>query len=246
MAQSAIPTRATLRREYEATVPVGDESALLQSELRVLEDARERLRALRTTRVDLARRAAEHRRKLHDWKGKVPRALGAPPPEECPVTADMPCVAIAELVRPTRLGRENGTAALRFLPPYVRAMEGIERFEKAWILLRAVEYIHLAGARNPSLCQPELLESKLHLVLVDVVERRGRSAVDKELLIVNGIDADAVLAQSKDVLVVDIKPYLSYCEAFPDEIASTEGAVGAVRVASGGEKDAMAIDGVRM
>jgi tRNA (Thr-GGU) A37 N-methylase len=244
MAPSTIPTRATLRREYEATVPVGDESALLQSELRVLEDARERLRELRTTRVDLARRAAEHRRKLHDWKGKVPRALGAPPPQECPATADMPCVVIAELVRPTRLGRENGTAALRFLPLYVRAMEGIERFEKAWVVLRAVEDIHLAGARNPSLCQPEHPESKLHLVLVDVVERRGRSAVDKEILIVNGIDADAVLAQNKDVLVVDIKPYLSYCEAFPDEIASTGLAVEAIGVTSGSERDAMACNGV--
>jgi tRNA (Thr-GGU) A37 N-methylase len=238
-----IPTRASLRREFEASVPLGAESSLLADESRALAAARERLRALRSARVDLARRAAEHRRKLHDWKGKIPRALGAPPPPRPPPTPPMPCVAVAELVRPTRVGRDKGaSAALCFLAPYVRAMEGIERFEKAWIVLRAPAWVSMAGVRNtPSVCHPgelhseesrsrrtggaphaggkdskEKEETRLHLVLVDIVERRGRSAMDKELLVVNGLDADAILRQTSDIFIIDIKPYLSYCEAFPD------------------------------
>jgi tRNA (Thr-GGU) A37 N-methylase len=183
--------------------------------LDTLDSARVRLGELRSQRVDLARRAAEHRRKLHDWKGKVPRSLGAPPPDAAPDTPDMPCVEIAQLVEPTRAGREKGTAAFLFLPPYVRAMEGIECFSKAWVILRAPKGVQMTGACNPSECHPAHGGTTLHLLLVDVAERRGRCMKDKELLIVNGLDAAAVLRQSTAVHVIDIKPYLSYCEAFP-------------------------------
>jgi tRNA (Thr-GGU) A37 N-methylase len=219
---SLIPTRATLRREYEQSIPVGEEAEVFLAAATEVDEAVVRLRDLREIRVGLARRASEHRRKLHDWKGKVPREQGTPAPDAARNTqGDMPCVEVARIVRLPRAASSRGDGALRFLPRYVRALEGVQRFSKVWVVVLSRGDVDVAEAtgRQPAVCQhPSLVTTgqlRVNLVLVDVIERRGPSAVDKDLLVINGLNSEAILKQEGETFVVDVKPYLSYCEAFP-------------------------------
>lgn len=228
MYNGAIPTRATLKREYDRSIPDGEEGAELEQALTSLATARQRLKELRASRVEIARRASEHKRKLHDWKGKVPRAIGEPVPDVPDESADMPFVPIARITRATRAARDRGQGALLFDPQYVRAVEGLERFSKAWVIMFAESNVDVEMAcTNQSLCYPARWDTlcpqrdcsclQVYLVLVDIVERRGRSLKDKDYLIINGLDADKILSQNGAVFVVDVKPYLSYCEAVPSD-----------------------------
>jgi tRNA (Thr-GGU) A37 N-methylase len=207
-----VRTRGAFRREYEATIPEGCEATALAEATAELDATRERLRELRARRVDLVRKTAEHVRKLHDWKGKVPRPLGAPIPsvEVADPSAAMPCRVVAR-VRETRSEEmEDGQLCLVFSKPYVRALEGVERFDKAWVIGMTADCGGGGGAHrswnNPA----------LRMVLVDVVERRGRNAQNKEVLVVRDGGGDA-LESLIGVSIVDVKPYLSYCEAHAEE-----------------------------
>jgi hypothetical protein len=226
-APRVVRTRAVFRREYEEHLAVGGEAKALEEATAGLEAARARLGELRARRVDLVRRTAEHVRKLSDWKGKVPRALGAgiPAGDAADAASAMPCKAIAVLQAPPPArvddvddggdddgsdddsGGDDGRVVLHFRSRYVRALEGLERFAKAWVLLRPSPGAELGGRswNSPS----------LRLVLVDVIERRGRSANNKEFLVVRGGAGQGAAAADalRDAAVVDVKPYLSYCES---------------------------------
>jgi tRNA (Thr-GGU) A37 N-methylase len=220
---SSTPTRATLRRDLEQSIPAGQEAEVFLAASAEVDEAVARLRDLREARVALAKRASEHRRKLHDWKGKIPREQGAPAPDiSISAKGVMPCVTVATIVRPPRAARSRGEGALLFLPRYKRALDGVQRFSKLWVVVlsRGDVIFSQATGERPAVCQhPGWAAAegmRVHLVLVDIVERRGPNAVDKDMLVVNGLNSEAIIAQTGETFVIDIKPYLAYCEAFPN------------------------------
>lgn len=210
-----VRTRGWFRREYESSLAPGEEAAALAAVRAERDAAAARLRALRARRVDLARRSAEHVRKLADWKGKVPRALGAAIPDGPGAAGSgaMPWVAIAEVRR-----RGEGELALVFVKRFVRGLEGVERFSKIWVLaVPEVAAVAQSVDGGSDACAGRGWGNDAFvMVLVDVVGRVGRGVRDKEVVVVRDGGGDA-LEQLMGATVIDIKPYLSYCEAHAGE-----------------------------
>lgn len=227
-APPVVRTRGAFRMEYEETLAAGAEAAALSAANAELDATRAHLRALRARRVDLVRRTAEHVRKLHDWKGKVPRPLGAPVPAGAPAGAPtgMPYTPVAYVKERDAREMQGGLLSLVFLKPFVRALEGLERFDKAWVLGQpaAAGGNGSAGVHGGdegagvvrSWCNADFV-----MVLVDELERRGRSAQNKEVVVVRDGGGDA-LHELLGVAVIDVKPYLSYCEAHEEETEKAE------------------------
>lgn len=213
-----VRTRGSFRREYEASLAPGSEAAALSTVSAELAATRVQLRALRARRVELGRRSAEHVRKLADWKGKVPRALGAAVPEGPGPVGFMPRVGIAEVRR-----RGELELGLVFLKRFVRGLEGVERFSKIWVLAVPGKGDGVVDGDNASTASGSGNGSRrcwgnddFVMVLVDVVGRVGKGVRDKEVLVVRDGGGNA-LEKLVGATVIDIKPYLRYCEAHPDD-----------------------------
>lgn len=231
--QYTVPTRGDFRREYEAHLVPGEEASAFRSLSGSLDGARQRLRALRYRRVEVAKRRSEHVRKLSDWKGKVPRSLGAPiPSPKSPGNQYMPFKQIATVVKPKRFSRENECfMGLQFRLRFTRALCGLERFDKAWIIVlsnRGFVGGHEADAGDieevSGVCHRESTESNqkaLHLVLVSIVRKCGSGANASNMVVVRAEDGD-LSERLLDGVVIDIKPYLSYCEALGDNEPTAE------------------------
>lgn len=189
----SLKTRADLKLELMRTVPPGEESNVLQQVENQLESSRERLAALRTQRVSIMRQISIRERKLSDWKGKIPRT--EPPSvaaamKEMRRLGEVPCHAVGKL-------RADGYIVVG--RDFARALTGVDGFEKVWLVVQDAEGVVRTGR-----CVG--VDEAVCLCLVDVVS----CDVKKGLLQVSGIHT----SDGTEVTVLDIKPYLSYCESF--------------------------------
>lgn len=223
-----IRTRGDFRHEYEVSLAPGDEARVFEDVSVSLDVARQRLRDLRFRRVDVAKRRSEHLRKLSDWKGKIPRNLGAPIPsrESCFGTG-MPCKAIATFAGPIRSWRGNRSrVGIVFRSKYVRALYGLDLFDKVWLLFTVSQDGYEEGAIFPrvkgqlGICenlgqQAGSNEKQVHLLLVSLLARCGRGSNSNDMIIVEAETPGTPLADivHAHAAVIDVKPYLSYCEA---------------------------------
>lgn len=178
-------TRADLKRELSQTIPHGDETAYLSKVEAQLTAARTRLQDLRARRVALSRRISVRERKKQDWKGKIPRR--EPPTQQ---------LAISELSRlgsmPTHAVACATDRALRFETPFRTALTGVNGFQFVWVLL----YAHGEEEMCHASCVGCVM---LRLVGVEQCHvKEGLLVVDSSL---------------PNLPVLDVKPYLSYCEA---------------------------------
>lgn len=219
-----LKTRATLKRELMETIPHGSESAYLAKTEEDLLAAQHRLRDLRDEHVRIMRLISVRERKLRDWKGKVPRATDADPTladaqVELARAGEMVCHRVASVL--------GGGRVLKFGAAYAKALDGLGGFAKLWVIMLVPA--SAASALACGECVPGVsratregsTSSRLFLNVVDVVtcdvaagvvEMSGLIAANVE----SNFGAEALTKMLNDVVVLDVKPYLSYCEAWPE------------------------------
>lgn len=216
---SPLRTRAALKRELLRTIPQGAEKAYLERSAAALTCAQERLSALREERVKLRRAISIRERKLRDWKGKVPRTHE---PTQQDVARELERCGEMPLAR---IGLFDGRCrAITVHAAYARALTGLDGFDKAWLIVAVPcgDDCVDGGACWPRVTvrgkdgQEQWM--RVILQLVSVI----RCDVKNALVEVEGLDLQGCGAE--DAVVIDIKPYLSYCEAWPDDADSDRAA----------------------
>lgn len=202
-------TRADLKRELAATVPLGEEESFLASATASLEESRAALQAFRDERVQLKRLISVRERKRQDWKGKVPR--GTDPPTVADAHAEVARAGTAPCHRVADVTLVADGVHLTFRNEFKRALNGADGFEKIWVVVRAPPHARFEGGR----CVTGDAEDGqgLYLWLADVVSADDASGI----VHVRGLEFVGDKGRIGDMTVVDIKPYLPYCEAWPGD-----------------------------
>lgn len=194
----ALKTRAELKRELCQTIPLGEEQDYLtrvETELGALQDE---LGALRTERVSLMRQISVRRRKLVDWKGKIPRTGQVSTQnarEELERIGEMSC---------GRIGKLTSADEVQVDKAFASALKGVEGFSKIWLVMTAPRDVLVDGFCTG--CE-------VYLCVVGVkscCERSGKIAIE-------GLRVKEDTSVLEQVSVIDIKPYLSYCEAWKED-----------------------------
>lgn len=202
----ALRTRADLKRELCRTIPPGEEQEYLtrvETELSTLQDE---LSALRTKRASLMRQISVRQRKLVDWKGKVPRTSEASTKsaqEELQRIGSMQCHRIGKLISAHEVHVEKAFAS---------ALKGVDGFSRIWMVIAAPRDLLVDG-----LCTG----CDVYLCVVDVKscsEKTGKIAIE-------GLRVKGDVNRLQEATVIDIKPYLSYCEAWKEDEANAEGSL---------------------
>lgn len=201
----SMKTRADLKRELAATVPPGQEGAFLVSATSALDEARASLQTLRDERVRLKRLISIRERKHQDWKGKVPRGNAAPTLEDAEAevarAGAAPCHRVADVAL-----AGDGVVEVRFRDEFKRALNGVDGFEKIWVIALATGQAQFSGGS----CVAGDEGEGLYLWLADVVSADEKTGVVR----VRGLGFVGDESRVGEVTVVDVKPYLPYCEAW--------------------------------
>lgn len=198
-------TRATLKRELSSTIPAGEESSFLASAAAALEESRRQLQTLRAERAAIRRQISVRERKRQDWKGKVPRPAGDPGRTEA--LAELARCGAASCRRVASIQEGNGRLQLRFLDSFKAALSGLEGFAKMWIVAIAPVWVEVQEGRC---CAGEGGKS-VYLWLVDVEGFDVKEGVVQ----IAGMSFEFGGDVMGEILVLDVKPYLPYCEAWP-------------------------------
>ncbi|CAN8076171.1 unnamed protein product [Agarophyton chilense] len=197
--QSVTPkTRAQLKRELDETLADGEEHAFLHHVEMQLDQLQSQLRDLSATRAAIMRQISVRERKLNDWKGKIPRTADfscSDAQREVQRAGQMPCICVARFRDPQHIFVEK---------MFCNALQGVERFSKLWLLMLAP-----TNLRFRALC----LGRDVHLCLVQVRACDSKRA----LLTIDPIPFDGDPNQLAHTIIFDMKPYLSYCEAWTEK-----------------------------
>lgn len=201
-------TRAELKEELLRTIPHGEECKYLAEQEAKLKALQARLQVMQVRRAELRRGITLRERKLRDWKGKIPRLGGIPSASVvASIIQTLPpvmCVAVATIAADAQYVRVSS----QFMP----ALNGLGDFEKVWLIL-------LANAEDSDDSQPEAELDQEHLLYRTSNDRRN-----VYLVVVNVVACDARTGLLRisclptafaGAEVLDIKPYLAYCEAWP-------------------------------
>lgn len=182
----AVPTRKQLKAELSKAVPPGAEAAVLAEAEADLLAAQAALAALRKERARNERAISVRERKLADWKGKIP-FVGEPSPEAAVVSLQragvMPCTPIADVA-------QSPSAEERLDAESTRLVFRPD-FRRALTGLAGFSHVWLITSGEGG------VRASAHEVRA-IDERAGE-------VIVGGTGVDGV--------VVDVKPYLAYCDA---------------------------------
>lgn len=195
-----------MKQQLLSTIAPGDEASLLLDAENRLQKARSELKSLREERSKVNREIAVRRRKLQEWKEKVPRGMEKVPSEgdmrrelERCGEATCRCVARVEILDERR-------RRLRFGKAYRKGLGGVEGFEKMWVIVQMPDGIRM--------CEGELWtgtqQTAVYLCLVDietVSEREG-------LVGIRGMEMEGDMGKVEEVSVLDMKPYVPYCDAW--------------------------------
>lgn len=207
--QQVVPqTRGELKKKLLQEVPKGAESAFLKQTTECLQEMQTSLQRLQTQRTELRRLITVRERKLKDWKCKIPRY--GPPPS---VDSIRESLTKMSTMRACAIGCMTPAGHILFAPEFRGGLTGLAGFDKAWIVVIAPEndVLSCASCSTISACVSTSSDSDPLLLLVDVLACNIGSGV---------VRISRMCGESQPCLsgglVVDVKPYLSYCEAWPD------------------------------
>lgn len=188
-----VKTRGELKQELLTTIPEGEEGKFLLEAEQKLEEMKNRLLELQTQRASTRRGITIRERKLRDWKGKIPRVGDVPDSSEVlkHVKALLPvtCVKIGDI--------DDNCEILSIGDKYVGALSGLSGFDKMWVIL------HNKNSTDADETNGEFMPSAVVVDIVECDEKNGKIKID-------GLDQ-----RVGGGVVLDIKPYLPYCEAWP-------------------------------
>lgn len=215
-------SRQALKEHLRRTVPEGAEGEYLREAEEKLRELQAQLQQLQERRGGLRRQITIRERKLVDWKSKIPRAVDVLPPmneiAECVSTSR--AAACHEVARISQVKTEEGvtTATLSVLTHFKTGLKGLAGFEKAWLVLAIGEAVHGKMSHDASgnasrHMGPDFspTSSTVSLVLVDVIdcdEREGKLGI---ALVPTSNDSCG--DHSLHGAVIDIKPYINYCDS---------------------------------
>lgn len=202
-------TRADLKRELEQTVPHGEEQAVVDAANAALEAARANVKSLRAERARLMRQISIRERKMSDWKGKIPRAdepTMHAAEEELARAGTAVCQRVANLV-----ADEHGRVArLQFHPEFRRALTGVDGFDKLWVVAWAPDGVALEGSCRIAGAADAPGEN-VYLWLAHICS----ADVTAGIVHISGLDFLTAHPALAEIAVLDVKPYLPYCDALP-------------------------------
>jgi len=192
-------SRVLCKKRLEHAVEPGMEAEVAYAANEELQRAVDEVLRLKTRRVEIKQLIAERERKLMDWKSKFPR--GQTPKSGGHIDAlmrrGMPCVQICEVA----LSDNHNQTELCFRSTFARGLMGLSGFSHVWVI-SSVEP-RRAGAEY--LMATDGCSLRLTLAqIVEVDEARARVRLAGYRLV------------QPDEIVVDIKPYIPYCDAWPD------------------------------
>eukprot|EP00178_Gracilaria_changii_P025108 TRINITY_DN766_c0_g1_i1.p2 TRINITY_DN766_c0_g1~~TRINITY_DN766_c0_g1_i1.p2 ORF type:complete len:229 (-),score=35.58 TRINITY_DN766_c0_g1_i1:4531-5217(-) len=192
-----LKTRAELKRELNETLASGEEVDFLNGVEKQLDHFHNQLTELNATRATIMRQISVRERKLSDWKGKIPRTGDVNLREaqrELQRVGRMPC---------TRIARFRNAREIVVEKALYNALQGVEGFSKLWLLLLAP-----TGLRFHASCT----DNDLCLCLVHVHVCDAKSGV----LTIDPMQFEGDSNKLDQVSILDMKPYLSYCEAWTE------------------------------
>lgn len=217
-------SRQALKEHLKKTIAEGEEIEYLRDAEEELSRLQTNLQQLQERRANLRRQITIRERKLLDWKSKIPRADGALPSadEVAKTMSTLPSAACHEVARISNVNSENGkiSASLSVKSHFRTGLKGLAGFDKAWLVLVNKNMVGELqgddacgdGIQLPSTqCIPTV--SGIDLVLVDIVncdERFGMLEIVPVQQLSTSSNISPTLAESS---VIDIKPYLSYCDS---------------------------------
>ncbi|KAI0561473.1 YaeB-like protein [Gracilaria domingensis] len=193
-----VKTRAQLKRELNDTLAPGEEGHFLNHVEAQLDRFHHQLADLSARRAAIMRHISVRERKLNDWKGKIPRtthANEADAQREMQRAGRMPCICIARFRNQHEIVVESALC---------NALQGVEGFSKLWLLCMAppdLRFRAMCSGRDIYLCLVHVrhCDVRAGLLTIDPIQYEG--------------DSDKL----NQVAVFDIKPYLSYCEAWTEK-----------------------------
>lgn len=229
-------SRQVLKEHLKKTIAGGAEVGYLREAEDELSRLQTELQQLQERRANLRRQITIRERKLLDWKGKIPRAHGALPSvnEVTESVSTMPSAACHEIGRISELNSENGKvlATLTVASHFRTGIKGLAGFEKAWIVLVSKKLgrgellcgddkdddkdgvacgVNETKPTRSRSCMPSA--SGVELILVDIANCDERSGTLIVALIEPSIERSYGGAAFTEATVIDIKPYLSYCDS---------------------------------
>lgn len=198
---SSIGTRGFYKAEWERILPVGEEKDRYREVAQRVRVAEKALADAQRAEV-LAKRAWHERaRKASDFKSKIPTT-----PEWSTESDEHFIRPIGQLSR-VRVGGTTGRMELHVKKPYARGLRGIESFDKLWLLLAYSR----AGTVAKGVCEARLVH---RLVSLEQVQRKSE---DDVRLMLCACDEENMWLEEMTLDVVDVKPYLAYCDAYVED-----------------------------
>lgn len=203
-----IKTRAALKQELSSTVSPGEETSFLASAVSSLEESRRHLQALREERAAIQRQVSIRARKRQDWKGKIPRPSGDPSRSEA--IAELKRCSDAWCHRVASIRVRDGCWQLGFCDEFKAALSGLEGFAKIWIVAVAPKGLEFPAGK----CCTGEGSRDVYLWLADVEAVDVKGGVVK----IAGMNFEVSGNALEEVLILDVKPYVPYCDAWPSEV----------------------------
>lgn len=209
-------TRGELKEELLKTIPKGEESKFLAEAENKLSTLQSQLQQLQAKRATIRRGITIRERKLRDWKSKIPRVTDIPS-----VSSVEKTVHALPPVKCLVIGHVSGDASsILILRRFAPALTGLDGFEKAWVILHASnsksDDAHfeetVASTQSSSQEMRTCDGSGINFALVGIVASDARSGI---------VHIESLSISYAHATVLDIKPYLPYCEAWPDQSVET-------------------------
>lgn len=184
MIPSSPKTRKELKALLSQVTPAGEEQGVLEDAERQLKAVQDEIKALTARSIAVGRDISVRERKLADWKGKIARENIPPPTRALERAGEMEWVSIGNLCEH---GNDNNNNTLVLHKMYRRSMMGLSGFSHAWLILvgRYCKTIRTVAVAMKK------VEEAAGLIIFD-----NQAQLDLE-----------------DFVIVDIKPYLVYCDA---------------------------------
>lgn len=176
-------TRIELKTLLSQVIPTGEEQRVLDDAQRQLKSSQEEIKLLTARSIAVGRDISVRERKLADWKGKIAREGMRPPTRALERAGEMDWCSIGNFFE------NDNTLVLHKM--YRRSMMGLSGFSHAWLILVGTE-----RKTTRTICT-------LAVAMEKVEENTGVIKFDMEKNEMEMEECD----------IIDIKPYLAYCDA---------------------------------
>lgn len=225
-------SRRELKEYLQNSLPPGSESQYLRENEEKLDRLQTELKGLQEQRAQLRRQITIRERKLLDWKSKIPR-VGNTLPAICEVAdntesmSDIMCHDVGQLTLSQCFENNRREFILSIRSQFIPGLKRLADFKKIWLVIfsssqdipshcgesfKTCDDQHCVVLSCQGNCFP--INSKLSLLLVDLLhcdERTGILRLSPTLSCPHQSSISPALMGN--VTVVDIKPYISYCDS---------------------------------